>query len=225
MRLSYSIPIVMCLALLGLPVAAGAEEGGAADHGGQADAAEGHGAAAGGHGMPALNWIDFSNPHAAPLVAMIANFVLLVIIVYKLLKRPIGDMVKHRHIGLKEALEQARAQKEAAEAALATARAQLEELEAEVDRVRRQIIEAGEAEANSIRREAAQRTERLHADTKAVIEQEVARMSQVIREQVVDRIVAQAEQLVREKIQRSDQDRLSREYVDEIGKRAGGQAG
>ena len=32
-------------------------------------------------------------------------------------------------------------------------------------------------------------------------------------------------QLVRDKIQRSDQDRLSREYIDEINKRSGDQAG
>jgi F0F1-type ATP synthase membrane subunit b/b' len=201
------------------PAAVGAEEhaeGGDGDH-----AAE----EAGGHHSTALNWIDFDDPHSSPLVAMIANFVLLLIIVWFLLRRPIGGMVKHRHYGLAEALEEAREQKEAAEQALAAARAQMEALDAEIEKVRKQIIEAGEAEANGIRRDSAQRTERLQADTKAVIEQEVARMSQVIREEVVEGIVAAAEKLVREKIQRSDQDRLAREYLEEIGKQPGDQAG
>jgi F0F1-type ATP synthase membrane subunit b/b' len=202
-----------------VPAAVGAEEqatGGEAEH-----AAE----EAGAHHSTAINWLDFDDPHAMPLVPMIGNFVLLLIIVWFLLRRPIGGMVKNRHYGLAEALEEAKQQKEAAEQALATARAQMEALDAEVEKVRKQIIEAGEAEANSIRRDAAQRTERLQADTKAVIEQEVARMSQVIREEVVEGIVAAAEELVRKKIQRSDQDRLSREYLEEIGKQTGDQAG
>jgi len=225
MRLSYSVLIPLVLALALLPAVAGAEKQASGDEGEHAAEAAEHGDAAGGHGSGSLNWIDFDDPHSMPLVAMLFNFALLVLIVYFLLRRPVGGMVRNRHSTVAEALEEAKEKKEAAEKALAVAREQMENLEAEVERVRKQIIEAGEAEANTIRKDAAQRTERLQADTKAVIEQEIHHMAQLIREEVVEGIVAKAEKLIGEKIQRSDHDRLAREYLEEIGKDTGDQAG
>jgi F-type H+-transporting ATPase subunit b len=170
-------------------------------------------AADAGHGPLPINWFDFSNPDTPPLIATIVNFLLLVVVVFLIMRKPIGNMVRTRRDNLATALEEARRAQEEAEAELAAARSRADALDLEMAKLRQEITEAGKAEARRIADEAGQRVERLSADTAIAIEQEVARMADAIRAEAVAAIVTRAEATLREKIEGADHDRLAREYV------------
>jgi F-type H+-transporting ATPase subunit b len=147
---------------------------------------------------------------------MFVNFALLLVILYFILRKPIGGGAKERRARLEKEIEEARALKEAAESALAEAKAKMDSLDAEMAKLRQEVVDGGKSEAARITSEAEARAERMQADTTALVEQEVARMSRAIREEVVTGIVDRAEALVREKIRGDDQTRLANEYVREL---------
>jgi len=206
--------LILALAFAAVPTAALAEGGGhaeAADEAGEPSAAA-HGGEGGGH----INWWSWDDPHATPLGLMFVNFALLLVILYFILRKPIGGGAKERRVRIEKEIEEARQLKEEAEKALAEARAKIELLDAEMDKLRREILDGGKSEAARITSEAEARAQRMQADTSALVEQEVARMSRAIREEVVSGIVDRAEAIIREKIRGDDQARLAQEYVREL---------
>lgn len=222
--------LIFALALAALPTAVLAEGGGddhaeseggdhaesedgessEAAHGDDDPAEAGHGE--GGH----INWWSWDDPHAPPLGLMFVNFALLLVILYFILRKPIGGGAKERRIKLEKEIGEARELKQAAESALNEAKSKIEALDAEMAKLRQDILDGGKAEAARITSDAEARAERMQADTTALVEQEVARMSRAIREDVVSGIVEKAEAVIREKIRDDDQSRLAREYLQEM---------
>jgi len=213
---SRYLVLIFALALAMLPTAALAESG----DDGHAEAADEAGepseAAQGGDGAGHINWIDFSDPHASPMVPAFVNFALLLVILYFILRKPIGGGAKERRANLEKEIAEARELKQAAESALATAKSKVESLDAEMAKLRQEILDGGKSEAARITSDAATRAERMQADTTALVEQEVARMSRAIQKDVVAGIVDRAEAVIREKIRDDDQARLAREYLQEM---------
>ncbi|MCP4676310.1 MAG: ATP synthase F0 subunit B [Deltaproteobacteria bacterium] len=184
-------------------------------HGSEEAAEDGHGAHEdAGHGGHTLNWFDLTNKKKPAVVALLFNFALLVIIVYFMLRKSLAKRFKDRKVTLETALKEAEELKAKAEKALTEARAKMNAIDSEMAKVRKDILEAGEAESTRIVEEADARAKRMQADAKMMVEQEIARISQEIREQVSEEIITRAEQLVREKIERADHDRLSRDYLN-----------
>jgi F-type H+-transporting ATPase subunit b len=167
-----------------------------------------------GQGTSSPNWIDFSNKHAPPIVALLVNFVLLSFIVYFVLRKPLGARFKNRKETLERAIEEAREMKDRAEKTMLEARARIGAMDSEMDSVRRRILEAGEAESTHILEDAKEQSTRLRADAKSMVEQEISQMAEGIRRQIAEEVVAMAERLVREKIVSADHDRLTREYLE-----------
>jgi F-type H+-transporting ATPase subunit b len=168
----------------------------------------------GQHGGSHLNWFDFSNKEAPPIAALIFNFICLVIIVYFIVRKSLGQRFKSRKTVLEEAIKEAADMKAKAEKALAEARAKSEALDTAMAKLRGEIIDIGKSESAQIMEDADKQSKRLRADAKIMVEQEVARIAQVIREEVVTEMVDMAGKRVQEKIERSDHDRLAKEYLD-----------
>lgn len=179
----------------------------------------GEAAAEGGHGAHAegINWFGFGEGETRPALGfMFVNFAIVAVIVFLLMRKPISRRVRARHEGLVKALEEAKAAREEAEAALADARAKTEALEIEMARIREELLSSGKAEAARIAAEADRRAARMHEDAKALVQQEIARMSEGIREEIVDAVIAAAERAVVARIGAADHSRLSVEFVDSI---------
>jgi F-type H+-transporting ATPase subunit b len=166
------------------------------------------------HGGSHLNWFNFSNKEAPPIAALIFNFICLVIIVYFIVRKSLGQRFRDRKYVLEVAIKEAADMKANAEKALAEARAKSEALDTEMAKLRGEIIETGKSESAQLLEDADKQSKRLRADAKIMVEQEVARIAQSIREEVVTEMVSMAGQRVQEKIERSDQDRLAKEYLD-----------
>lgn len=174
-----------------------------------------HEGQAGAHGD--LNWFGFSEGETRPALGfMFINFVIVGIAVFIILKGPIRRRVTTRREALVKALDEANAMKAEAERALAEARAKMDALEAEMARIRDDLLAGGRAEAARIGAEADKRAARMHEDASAAVQQEIARMSQEIREEMVHAVIAAAERVITEKISPADHQRLSAEYIDSI---------
>jgi len=210
LRLTFGLVLACALCATGPAAAA------------QAEAEEGAAAAAGhegGHeGINWLGWTGFGDEGETrvPLALMFVNFVIVGVLVFLILRGPVSRMVTTRRDALVKALDEANAMKAAAEKALAEARAKMEMLEVEMARIREELLSGGKDEAARINAEAEKRAARMQEDASAAVQQEVARMSQEIREEMVHAVIAAAERAVTEKINAADHVRLSTEYVDSI---------
>jgi F-type H+-transporting ATPase subunit b len=179
----------------------------------EAGEAAGHGA---GH-ESGINWFGFSGEETRPALGfMFINFAIVAVAVFIILKGPIGRRVKTRREALVKALDEANAMKAEAERALAEARGKMEMLEVEMARIREDLLSGGRSEAARINADAERRAARMHEDAKAAVQQEIARLSQEIREEMVHSVITAAERAVAEKINAADHLRLAAEYVDNL---------
>ncbi len=184
----------------------------------QAHSAEGAASSEHGGHIP-LNFADFSNENAHPLVALFFNFALLVVIIYLIMRKPLGTRFKDRKESLVKALKQAEEAKKAAEEALAEARQKIESVDIEMAEIKASILAASQKEAAKIRASAEERASRIATDTEMLISQEVSRMADSVRKEVVERIVAEASNIIREKITESDKEKLAVKYLVDIGQK------
>ncbi len=221
--------LILFALLAAIPATASADDSANAEghshdqEGEQAESGHGHEGDAHGdaHSAHAINWWDMSNGpdgDTPPLGFMFINFALLLVLVFMIMRKPIRNRVQNRHKSIKQALKEAEALKAEAEAALAAAKERMEAVDLEMAKLRKDVLDAGEAQTARIAGEADSRASRMQQDTGALVEQEVARMSADIREEVVGRIVASAQEVITQKIQAADHDRLAREYVASLGK-------
>jgi F-type H+-transporting ATPase subunit b len=172
-----------------------------------------------GGGQPSLNLFDFSSEareKAAPLAAVLINFAILVCLVYFIMRKPLANLFKNRKAEIVKAMEEAESAKAAAETAIREARAKMESVDKEMEDIRATIIAIGEKEALRIAASAQAQAERLAADTEILVSQEIARIAENVRKEAVERIVAEATKIIRDKINDSDRDALSRKYLEEI---------
>jgi len=185
----------------------------------EAEATTDEGATAAAHGgeHEGINWFGWAEGETRPPLAfMFINFVIVGVIVFMILRGPLTHRMSTRRDALVKALEEANALKAEAQRALGEARAKMEMLEVEMARIREDLISSGKAEASRIGAEADKRAARMHEDAGTAVQQEVTRMSQEIREEMVHAVIAAAERAITEKIGVADHARLSTEYVDSI---------
>jgi F-type H+-transporting ATPase subunit b len=168
------------------------------------------------HGAEGINLIDFSREHTPPLVALFLNFSLLVIIVYLIMRRPLSARFKERKEALETALVEARETKALAEKAIEEARAKMDAIDETLAALREEIVGAGKSESAKIVTEAEERSKRLLSDTEALVAHEVQRIASAIKEEAVEKIVARAEGIIRERISKDDHERITEEYLREI---------
>jgi F-type H+-transporting ATPase subunit b len=173
-------------------------------------------AAPAGH-AEGINWFGFAKGETRPALGfMFINFAIVGVIVFFLMRGPISRRVHTRHDGLVKALEEAKATREEAEKALADARAKTEALELEMARIREELLSGGKGEAARIAAEADKRAARMQEDANALVQQEIVRLSEGIRGEIVNAVIAAAERAVVAKIAAADHARLSVEFVDSI---------
>ena len=201
----FALSLVLCCAVLVPAVAVGGGDTGA-------DA----------HAEHSLNWFDFSHwigdneDPTPPIIALLINFGLALYVIYLILRKPLGRKFKDRRSDLETAIKEASDMKAKAEQAMAEARDKMERIDQEMAKIRSEIIEAGKAESGAIVESAEQWAKRLRSDTEALLEAEVALVAQEIREKMADEIVGTAEKLVQERMNASDQERITGEYLDSI---------
>lgn len=168
---------------------------------------------------PDLMWRSPGMP--VPFGALALNAGLLYFLLFKFGRKPIGDALRQRKLGIMKGIEDAAKMKAEAEARLAEYQKKLDDVDQEVARIRREMKETGETESARILSEAKERRARMERDARTLIEQELKAARESLLRDTVRAAVKSAEATLTAKISDGDQQRLGEEYLLSI-KASGG---
>jgi F-type H+-transporting ATPase subunit b len=163
---------------------------------------------------PSLLWRPKGMP--VPFGALALNAAILYFLLFKFGRKPIGDALKARKLGIMKGMEDAAKMKAEAEASLAKYQKKLDEIESEVARIKREAKEQGEAESARILGEAKERRARMERDARLLVEQELKAARETLTRDTVRAAVKSAEGMLTAKVVDADQQRLGDEFLASI---------
>lgn len=170
-----------------------------------------------------LLWRPKGTP--APFGAWILNTAILFYFVGRFSRRPVADALKKRKLGIMHGIEEASKMKDDAADRLADYEEKLAHISDEIERVKREMREAGEAERARILEEAREKRERVQRDAKILIDQEMKAARELLLHETVATAVSSASDLLAKQLGPQDHERLASEYLaalDRIEIHAGG---
>lgn len=156
-----------------------------------------------------------------PFLANLVNAGILFAILVVFGKKPVAEGLKHRKQRIVAGMEEAARMKAEAQGELAQYEEKLRRLDQEVERVKKEMHEAAEAERRRILTEAKERRERMERDAHLLVEQEQKAARDTLLRETVMGALASAEEMLGSHMTQADHDRLTGEYVDGIGKPKG----
>ena len=168
-------------------------------------------AAGGGHGDAVHHntWHDVDT-------WKVLNFVILALGCFFIAKKPVAQFFSSRTKGIAEELTDLEKKKADAERKLAEYEARFRNLEQESEKIVEDYIKQGEDAKKRILAEAEAQAEKLEDMAKRNIEQEFKAAKALLKQEVVDRAMEQAEALIKKSITTQDQNRLVDEYLKKV---------
>ncbi len=151
-----------------------------------------------------------------PFAYLLLNAAILFFIYYRAGKKPIADGLQARHDTVAKDLAESAKIKAEAEARLAEYTTRLETLEEELQRIKGDIIKAGEGERARIVKEAEEKAERMKKDATFLLDQEMKQLRLDMIAFTVEAASTAAEQVLKSRIGASDHERLADEYVKQL---------
>jgi F-type H+-transporting ATPase subunit b len=112
-----------------------------------------------------------------------------------------------------QGIEEASRMKEDAADRLAGYEEKLEHVDDEIERVKREMKEAGEAERVRVLEEAREKRERLERDARLLIEQELKAARELLLRETVATAVRSAADTLSKQVSAEDHERLAKEYL------------
>ncbi len=192
-------------------------------------AQEGHHAQPGGFSAPAVpfNMTSYPAPTvtdahgnqakgATAFIGPVINFVLLMVLGYMALRRSINPALAARRAAIETEIAEAQRMHTEAESMHQEYADKLARLDEEIARLKADFTRAGEAERDRIVAEAREKAERMRADARASIEQEVKTLRDELHREAVIAAVAAAEDTVRKTITAADHGRLADDYIQSL---------
>ncbi len=146
----------------------------------------------------------------------VLNFVVLVVALFFVLRKPVSTALGSRIDGIKKQLADLEGQKEAAEKKLAEYSDKLAELEKEAEHIVADYIKQGNEAKARILKEAEASAEKLQAQAHRNIEQEFDQAKKQLQAEVLEKSLAKAEEIIKAKISADDQNRLVDEYLEKV---------
>jgi len=144
------------------------------------------------------------------------SFVLILILLINLLKKPVRAFLTKRQEGIKSTLEQASKKEEESGIYFEEWEKKLNLLTQEVTELQQKITREGEAERKRIIERAKDEGDRIIKQAQLVAEQEVKKGRAVLKKEMVDLSVELAENLLKEAAQPRDQERLVKDYIEKV---------
>jgi len=144
------------------------------------------------------------------------SFVLILILLINLLKKPVRAFLTKRQEGIKSTLEQASKKEEESGIHFEEWEKKLNLLAQEVTELQQKITREGEAERKRIIERAKDEGDRIIKQAQLVAEQEVKKGRAVLKKEMVDLSVELAENLLKEAAQPRDQERLVKDYIAKV---------
>jgi F-type H+-transporting ATPase subunit b len=146
----------------------------------------------------------------------VMNFVVLVVALIFILRKPISQALSSRIKDIREQLESLEAQKTEAEKQLAQYNEKLSQLESEAEKIVEGYIKQGNEAKAKILKEAEATAEKLQVQARRNIEHEFGKARQELQREVVEKSLVKAEETLKKAITAQDQDKLVDEYLDKV---------
>ena len=146
----------------------------------------------------------------------VMNFAVLAIGLFLVLKKPVSRALGGRIEGIKAQLEELEEKKNTAEAKLAQYDTKLAELDKEAESMLAEYVKQGEDAKARILKEAEAAAEKLKEQASKNIEYEFLQAKAELKAQIVEKALAKAEAIIKEKINSEDQDKLVDEYLEKV---------
>ncbi|MEW5948254.1 MAG: F0F1 ATP synthase subunit B [Thermodesulfobacteriota bacterium] len=167
--------------------------------------ASGHGE---GHGYSSELWWD--------LVWRTMNFTILAAVLFKVLKKPVSNLLSGRQASIKDNFDALDVKKSEAEKRYAEYERKLSTIEEEAKKVIQEYIEQGEAEKKRIIEDAEKTAESIKKQAQFAVEQEMKRAKLVLSAEAAELSVKLAEDLIKKNLNESDHKKLIDEYIAKV---------
>ncbi len=172
------------------------------------------GATEGEHGSghpatPAKRWV-------ATDTYKVMNFAVLAIALVFLLRKPVKQALGDRIQGIRDQLSELEAKKAAAEEELAKYNQKFQKLDQEAEKLIAQYVQQGEEAKVRILQEAEAAADKLQEQAHRNIEHEFKKARVDLQADVLDKALAKAEEMIRDRISDGDQERLVDDYLSKV---------
>ncbi len=177
------------------------------------------------HHPPAMRWLpgggvghaqsagEHAAPPPTPFIGPLINFAILLVLGYMALRRSINPSLQARRASMETEIAEATRLRTEAEAMHREYTERLGRLGDEIERMKRDFTEAGQAERDRIVADAQTKAERMREDGVRAVAQEMAMVREELRRETVLAAAATAEETVRRAINTQDQQRLADEFL------------
>jgi len=146
----------------------------------------------------------------------IVSFVLLVVLLFYVLKKPLRGFLLKRREEIRSSLEQCAQREEASKTQYAEWERKLGLMDQEIAELHKKISQEGEVERKKIVERAFEESQRIKEQAQVITEQEVKKARETLKKEMADMSIELAEKLLRESMQPRDQERLVKEYIGKI---------
>jgi F-type H+-transporting ATPase subunit b len=147
----------------------------------------------------------------------ILNFVIIVAVLFKFGKKPLGDFLKKRTELIEKTLNEAKEAKEAAVKALQEVEGRLKAKDAEIGAILAAAKKSGEQERDRIIAESSRLKDKILEQAKTNIDFEVKHAKEVIKAEAVELAMELAEKKLKDKLTKDEQERLLDDSLVQIG--------
>ncbi|MDE3179340.1 MAG: hypothetical protein KGM47_06725 [Acidobacteriota bacterium] len=149
------------------------------------------------------------------------NFILLVVVLVYVLRKPVGHFFENRSSALRHELEEGRKALEAARAELAMAEKKLGNLEADIAALKAAAVHEGELEVARLKRSSEEEASRIMESARNMIDSATRSARLELKRAAADEAISLAEQVVRARLDDAGRSRLVSRFLEGIGKGKG----
>ena len=147
----------------------------------------------------------------------VVNTVALVGLLIYFLRKPMANFFSERKAQISKDLEEAKEQRDKAEALLAEYEKKLAGMEKELEKLRAELQKSAAAESAKIMTNAEKMSVSMVEAAKLAAEQEVRKARAILKNEAVAMAVQMAESLIREKINDADRKKIVEDYLVKVG--------
>ena len=165
--------------------------------------------ASGGGDHGTKGWVDTDTYR-------VMNFVVLAVALFFVLRKPVSQALNGRIKDIQDQLSDLEQKKKEAESKLAEYDKKIATLDQEAEKIIAEYVKQGQEAHKKILEQSKKEAEKLEYQAKRKIEHEFTAAKNQLQAELLEKALAKAEGLVKERITTEDQDRLVDEYLDKV---------
>lgn len=150
------------------------------------------------------------------IIWKVVNFAILVFILWKFGRKPLGDFLRMRTETIQKSLEEAREAKELAQRALEEVEEKLKTKDQEIEKIVSSAKSSGEKEREELIKEGERMSEKLLEQARANIDFELKNAREALKAEAAELAMELAEKKLKERLSEEDRKRLFEEALSKL---------